>query len=127
MTDEDLIALVGIYFAAVDAQDLSTALGTLTEDCQFSVETHGVVFEGQEDIAGMLTRLWSAHRAVKHDNFTYVPNAARSAIATQFKVTNTLPDGGVVHKSNCNFFTARAGRFDTVAVYMAGENTLTRG
>ena len=42
----------------------------------------------------------------------------------RFRVTNTLPDGSLVYKSNCNFFTARDGLFTEVCVYMAGENTL---
>jgi hypothetical protein len=52
--------------------------------------------------------------------FTYVPSAERGQIAAQFQVTNTLGDGSEVHKSNCNFFRLRGGRFDAVAVYMAG-------
>jgi hypothetical protein len=41
-------------------------------------------------------------------------------------VTNTLRDRSEVHKSNCNFFHLRVERFDAVAVYMAGENTLKK-
>jgi hypothetical protein len=55
-----------------------------------------------------------------------VPSAARGQIAAQFQVTNTLRDQREVHKSNCNFFHLRGERFDAIAVYMAGENTLKK-
>lgn len=124
MTDTDLTALVKRYFAAVDAEDLHAVLATLTPDCRFSIETHGVIFNGHDEVTGMFHRLWAAHAAVKHDQFTFVPAASDARIAAQFQVTNTLDGGQKVHKSNCNFFSVRDGRFDTVAVYMAGENTL---
>ena len=124
MTDQDLIELVKTYFAAVDAEDMAGVMATLTPDCMFSVETHGVQLHGHAEIKGMFGRLWSAHAAVKHVDFTFVPSAAEGRIAAQFRVINTLHDGGKVFKSNCNFFHVRSGAFDTVAVYMAGENTL---
>ncbi len=127
MTNEDLIALVKAYFTAVDAEDLAGVLATLTPDCRFSVETHQAHFNGHDEVKGMFQRLWGAHWAVKHDRFTFVPCAGEGRIAAQFQVTNTLASGETVHKSNCNFFHVRDGRFDTVAVYMAGENTLVSG
>ena len=36
----------------------------------------------------------------------------------------THDDGSQTHKSNCNFFEIRGGRFSHIAVYMTGENTL---
>lgn len=124
MNDNDLIALVKTYFAAVDAEDLPGVLATLTPDCRFSVETHNVRLQGHDELKAMFQRLWRAHAAVKHDQFTFVPAASNARIAAQFQVTNTLDDGGKVFKSNCNFFHVRDGKFDTIAVYMAGENTL---
>lgn len=127
MTDDELTKLVKTYFTAVDAEDMPGVLATLAPDCRFSVETHGVNLEGHAEITGMFDRLWSSHAAVKHDGFTFVPAARQNRIAAQFQVTNTLHDGGKVFKSNCNFFHARGALFDTVAVYMAGENTLLDG
>jgi len=126
MTDEDLIALVQEYFAGVDSQDIDRVLSTLTEDCRFTVETHKVELNGHDEITGMFERLWQDHSAVRHHEFNYVPSAARRQIAVQFQVTNTLWERSEVHKSNCNFFHLRDGRFDAVAVYMAGENTLKK-
>jgi ketosteroid isomerase-like protein len=122
MTDEDLIALVQEYFAGVDSEDVDRVLSTLTEDCRFTVETHQVELIGHGEIKGMFERLWQNHSAVRHHAFTYVPSAARGQIAAQFQVR----DRSEVHKSNCNFFRLRGGRFDAVAVYMTGENTLKK-
>ena len=125
MADADITELVRTYFAAVDAKDLRGVLATLTKNCVFTVETHGVRLQGHGEISGMFHRLWDRHAAVLHDGFTFVPCAATGRIAAQFQVTNTLPDGGKVFKSNCNFFRVKGGAFDRVSVYMAGENTLT--
>lgn len=126
MTDEELIVLVKTYFAAVDGEDLDNVLATLTPDCRFAVKTHGVCLNGYAEIRDMFERLWENHATVLHDQFTFVANANSGRIAAQFRVVNTETDGSKTFKSNCNFFTARGNRFDTVAVYMAGENTLDR-
>jgi ketosteroid isomerase-like protein len=126
MTRDAQISLVQSYFSGVDGEDLDQVLATLTEDCRFSVETHGVALTGHAEIGGMMQQLWSRHKAVLHDNFHYVCDPENGTIAARFRVTNTLQDGTQVHKSNCNFFTIKNGKFDTVAVYMAGENTLER-
>ena len=126
MTDDALIALVRTYFAAVDGEDMEGVLATLTPDCRFTVETHGVELNGHDEIRGMFRRLWDNHASVLHDRFAFVPFAEGGRIAAQFQVTNTAADGSRTHKSNCNFFTLRGDRFSAVAVYMAGANTLDR-
>lgn len=124
MPADPLISMVERYFAAVDAQQLDDILALMSEDCVFSVETHGVVLKGHAEITGMFRRLWSHHRAVRHHKFRYVSDGAR--VSVQFQVENTELDGSLTRKSNCNFFDARDGRFTAVAVYMAGANTLDR-
>ena len=124
MSRDELIALVQRYFAAVDGEDIDALLETLTEDCVFTVETHGVRLQGHAQIAGMLQRLWDSHLAVRHWQFVYVPDAEGGRAAVRFQVENTELDGSLTHKSNCNFFELRDGRFAAVAVYMAGPNTL---
>jgi len=124
MTRDELIELVRTYFAGVDGEDLEKIFSTFTDDCRFSVETHEVELRGRDAIRGMFERLWSNHATVRHDNFRFVVDAEHGKIAAQFRVTNTFDNGEKVFKSNCNFFTIRDGFFDTVAVYMAGENTL---
>ena len=124
MTRDELIDLVRTYFAGVDGEDLEKIFSTFTNDCRFSVETHEVELNGRDAIRGMFERLWSNHASVRHDNFRFAVDAKHGKIAVQFRVTNTFDNGEKVYKSNCNFFTIRDGFFDTVAVYMAGENTL---
>ncbi len=124
MTNLGATPLVEQYFAAVDGEDLGTILTLLTEDCVFTVETHGVRLQGHDAIAGMFTRLWANHAAVRHHGFAHVASPER--VASQFQVENTEHDGSVTRKSNCNFFDLRDGRFCRVAVYMSGPNTLDR-
>ena len=122
----DLQKLVLTYFRGVDEEDISLILDTLTKNCVFSVETHEVRLQGHEEMRGMFDRLWSHHAAVRHDDFHFVDAGNSSDIAVRFRVTNTLHDGSLVYKSNCNFFTASDGLFTHVRVYMAGGNTLDR-
>jgi len=122
----DLSRLVLTYFQGVDGQDIDLLLGTLSDDCVFTVETHKVRLQGHDEITGMFERLWSHHAAVKHDQFHFVDAGNGTDIAVRFRVTNTLTDDSLVYKSNCNFFTALDGKFTEVRVYMAGENTLDR-
>lgn len=124
MTSEEQIALVVRYFAAVDAEDLPTLLEILCKDCVFTVETHGVRLEGHAEISGMFSRLWQSHTAVRHHEFTHVPDPAGRRIASRFQVDNTELEGRVTRKSNCNFFEIDGSVFSAVAVYMAGPNTL---
>lgn len=112
------------YFEAVDQEDIKALLGTLTDDCVFRVETHGVELIGHDAISEMFERLWSAHAAVRHEEFRHIADPQQGRIASQFKVVNTHHDGSLTHKSNCNFFTERDGKFSAVSVYMTGDNTL---
>ena len=112
------------YFKGVDTQDIQLILSTLTSDCYFSVETHGVNMSGSKAISQMFERLWANHQWVKHDQFEWVISKSEEAIAVRFQVTNKLLDGQLVNKSNCNFFNCTRGLFSEVRVYMAGENTL---
>ena len=126
MTEPEMIALVGRYFGAVDGEDFASIAATLTEACVFTVETHAIRFQGLDEIRGMFDRLWADHAAIRHYDFVHVAAPGDGRIASRFSVVNTHHDGGQVHKSNCNFFEIRDGRFSRVAVYMAGENTLIR-
>ncbi len=63
MNKQGQIDLVERYFAAVDGEDIDALLSTLTHDCVFTVETHGVRLEGLGEITGMFRRLWDSHAA----------------------------------------------------------------
>ncbi|MDA9947566.1 nuclear transport factor 2 family protein [Planktomarina temperata] len=124
MNKQGQIDLVTRYFAAVDGEDIDALLSTLTHDCVFTVETHGVRLEGLGEITGMFRRLWDSHAAVLHHKFTFVPDSDGNRIAARFTVDNTEHDGSHTYKSNCNFFDISGDRFSAVAVYMTGVNTL---
>ena len=124
MQRDELTALVERYFASVDGEDFETLRSTLTEDCVFSVETHGIELKGIDAIAEMFERLWADHEAVQHKDFTHVPDPQSGRIASRFTVVNTELNGDLTYKSNCNFFEVDGDRFSRVAVYMAGPNTL---
>jgi ketosteroid isomerase-like protein len=124
MNDTEMIALVKRYFTAVDSEDFPAIQSTITDDCIFTVETHGIKLESQQAIESMFTRLWGNHASVRHQDFVYVPAPDHGRIAVRFAVINTHHDGKEAHKSNCNFFKIRDGKFCQIAVYMAGENTL---
>ena len=124
MRETKLKSMVTAYFCGVDDEDLPLLLGTLSEECVFSIETHGIKLIGHDAISGMFHRLWSNHKWVRHDQFSFVEDTQNDTIAARFRVTNQMPDGQLVHKSNCNFFTAKGNKFSEVRVYMSGENTL---
>ena len=124
MSQSPQVMMVAAYFSAVDAERLEDILALLTEDCVFSVETHGVILRGHDEISGMFHRLWGNHAAVRHHDFHYVSDPANGRVSVQFQVENTEVDGSVTRKSNCNFFDVVGEKFGKVAVYMAGVNTL---
>ena len=126
MTENEMIALVEKYFAGVDGEDFAVILETTTPECIFTVETHGVKLTNMTDIKAMFDRLWSGHKAVRHEGFAHVVDVARQRISSQFKVVNTHHDGSLGHKSNCNFFDLEGDKFSRISVYMAGENTLNK-
>ena len=124
MNKAEIIALTVKYFSAVDAEDYEALSATLAPDSVFTVETHGVKLRGLDEIKPMFDKLWSDHAAVQHKDFVHVAAPDDNRIASRFQVVNTHHDGTLTHKSNCNFFEIRDGKFSRVAVYMAGPNTL---
>lgn len=124
MSDKALETLVRRYFAAVDGEDYPAIRATLTDDCLFTVETHGVRLQGEGEIKAMFDRLWASHTAVLHKDFVFTTAPGDNRVAVRFTVINTHHDGRETHKSNANFFEVTDGRFSRVSVYMAGENTL---
>ena len=118
--------LVLKYFKGVDEENISSVLNTLTEDCVFSIETHGIKLVGHDEITSMFKRLWKNHASVEHKDFYFVKDAMKNQVAVRFQVINILHNDQIISKSNCNFFTLKDGIFSEVRVYMAGENTLNK-
>jgi ketosteroid isomerase-like protein len=126
MEKTDYEELVLDYFKGVDEENIDAILETLTEDCVFSIETHGIKLVGHKEIISMFKRLWKNHKSVEHKEFYFVKDPIGNQIAVRFQVKNVLRDDQIVSKSNCNFFTLKDGVFSEVRVYMAGENTLNK-
>ena len=126
MEKTDYEELVLDYFKGVDEENIDAILETLTEDCVFSIETHGIKLVGHKEIISMFKRLWKNHKSVEHKEFYFVKDRIGNQIAVRFQVKNVLRDDQIVSKSNCNFFTLKDGIFSEVRVYMAGENTLNK-
>ena len=124
MTKEQMVALVDRYFSGADQENFDEISATLSDECVFTVETHGVKLTTRSDISNMFTKLWASHTAVLHKDFTYVADPDSNRIAAQFTVINTELDGTLTTKSNCNFFLIEGGKFTHIAVYMSGPNTL---
>ena len=118
--------LVLKYFKAVDDQDLKSILETMQPNCLFRVETHNVQLNGQKEIEQMFYRLWRNHKTVKHENFYFIEDGLTGSVAVRFNVVNSMHDGSLIFKSNCNFFTLHKNLFSEVRVYMTGENTLDK-
>lgn len=119
-----LVALVERYFAAVDQMDLDATLACFEPDATFTIATFNTIYSGRDTgIRGMFERLNSRYSRVWHGNFDHVVQAP-ARVASQFRVENTLPDGSLRVKNNCNFFSVRGTRFDAVQVYMSGDNSL---
>lgn len=128
MTGDDgrpaLIAQVERYFAAVDRMDLAATLDCFCADARFSIATYDKLYEGRDSgLRDMFERLFGRYRQVSHVDFDHVVDAPQR-IASRFRVENTLVDGSMRIKHNCNFFRLRDGRFDEVFVYMSGDNSL---
>jgi ketosteroid isomerase-like protein len=122
--EEDLIALVLRYFSAVDRGDLEAILDCFVPEARFTIATYDTVYKGRDSgIRGMFERLQTRYTCVWHGNFDHVVQAP-NRIASRFQVRNTLPDGSLRVKNNCNFFALRDGRFESVQVYMSGDNSL---
>ena len=126
MEKTDYEELVLDYFKGVDEENIDVILETLTKDCVFSIETHGIKLVGHKEIISMFKRLWKNHKSVEHKEFYFVKDPIGNQIAVRFQVKNVLRDDQIVSKSNCNFFTLKDGIFSEVRVYMAGENTLNK-
>ena len=129
MTDRELTALVERYFAAVDRMDLEGTLDCLSPEASFTIATYDTVYRGRDTgIRGMFERLNARYAKVWHGDFDHVVQGP-NRVASRFRVENTLFDGTVRVKHNCNFFRVdRPGpqpRFDEVFVYMSGDNSLS--
>ena len=104
--------------------DLDATLACFEPDATFTIATFNTIYQGRDTgIRSMFERLNSRYSRVWHGSFDHVVQVP-TRIASQFRVENTLKDGSLSVKNNCNFFSIRGTRFDAVQVYMSGDNSL---
>lgn len=119
-----LAGLVEDYFAAVDRMDLEATLAFFHVDSSVTIATFDTCFRGRDTgIRGMYERLFARYARVWHGDFDHVAQPPER-IASQFTVRNHSHQGSISTKHNCNFFTLREGRIQTMVVYMSGDNSL---
>ena len=128
MDSSALTALVERYFAAVDRMDVPATLACLAPDATFTIATFDTTYRGRDgEIRGMFERLNERYARVWHGPFDHVAMPPHR-VASRFRVENTLHDGSLQVKHNCNFFRVRGegsqAVFDEVIVYMSGVNSL---
>ena len=93
-----------------------------------TIPTYDPLHRGRDEgIRTMFERLNTRYARVWHGGFDHVVQPPLR-IASRFRVENTLADGSVRVKHNCNFFhldlDGGQPRFDQVVVYMSGDNSL---
>lgn len=119
-----LIEMVERYFSAVDKKDLNTVLSFFTPDALFTVSSFDTEYRGRDtQIRTMFERLFDRYEYIWHGRFEHVMQSPER-IATRFDVENRNADGQIFQKHNANFFFLKDGLFQTVHVYMSGDNAL---
>ena len=114
------------YFDGVDNYNLDQVLGCFHEDAVLTEVTSMTIHEGRDKgIQTMFKGLFSAHDRIWHGNFVHTADTQEQAICSQFSVEVT-PTGAAnfLRYENCNRFYLRDGKFDSVFVYMSGDNLL---
>ena len=116
------------YFDGVDNKSLAQVLDCFTEDAVLTEVTSNTVHEGRDaGIAAMFRKLFADFSGIWHGNFVHTADPETQAICSQFTVLITPAGGPELRYENCNRFYLRDGRFESVFVYMSGDNLLRAG
>jgi ketosteroid isomerase-like protein len=125
LSREQLAALPGSYFKAVDAKDVDAILSHFADDATLTVQTDHAVFEGAAEIRRMFTDFCDASVSIFHEIKNIVVEPAAGKVATEQSYIGELVDGTMNDMHNCNFFDVNAdGQFTRVIIWMAGTNPL---
>jgi len=112
------------YFGSVDAKDLPSTLACFHDDAMMTVQTSFTDHVGKEGIRRMFEDFFGAYETIVHKDFVCTVDEANGRIAASFEAVLTAADGRVTRLFNTNFWRLREGRFQTVHIYMSGENVL---
>ena len=115
------------YFDGVDNKNLTQVLDCFAADAVLTEVTSNTVHRGRGAIAAMFGKLFSDFAHIWHGNFVLVADPDSNAIASQFTVLITPNGGEELRYENCNRFYLKDRLFQTVYVYMSGDNLLKTG
>ena len=116
------------YFDGVDNKNLTQVLNCFAEDATLIEVTTNTVHRGRDEgIAAMFRKLFSDFSEIWHGNFVHVADPATNSINSQFTVLITPNGGSELRYENANRFYLKDRLFQTVYVYMSGDNLLKTG
>src|SRR5919201_2119099 len=125
LSREQLAALPGTYFKAVDAKDVDAIMLHFADDATLIVQTDQAVFDGAPEIRRMFTDFCDNSVSIFHEIKNIVVEPEAGKIATEQSYIGELTDGTKNDMHNCNFFDIDAdGKFSRVIIWMAGTNPL---
>ncbi len=115
------------YFNGVDNKQMEDVLDCFTEDAILTEVTSNTVHSGKPAIRAMFTKLFADFSSIWHGNFVHTADPETNAVCSQFTVLITPNGGEELRYENCNRFYLKGDKFQTVYVYMSGDNLLKEG
>ncbi len=113
------------YFDGVDNKRMDQILDCFNQDAVLTEMTSNTVHKGREAVRKMFEGLFAGFGRIWHGNFIHTVDPVSDAICSQFTV-EIVPAGSdqELRYENCNRFYLKDRRFQTVFVYMSGDNLL---
>lgn len=113
------------YFHGVDNKQMDLVLDCFNEDATLHEMTSNTVHKGREGIRKMFETLFSSFGRIWHGNFVHTADPESDAVCSQFTVEiHPVATGELLRYENCNRFYLKDRRFQSVYVYMSGDNLL---
>ncbi len=113
------------YFDGVDNKAMEQVLDCFHPDAVLHEMTSDTKHDGIDAIRAMFEGLFANNDRIWHGNFVHTVDPESNAVCSQFTVEIEPKDiGAEVVYQNCNRFYLEGDRFQTVYVYMSGENLL---
>ncbi len=113
------------YFHGVDNYDMDLVMDCFQPDATLKEMTSNTLHDGAAKIREMFVGLFAAHSRIWHGNFVHVVDTQSQAVCSQFSVEVTpKATGELLRYENTNRFYLKDGKYQSVFVYMSGENLL---
>lgn len=113
------------YFNGVDNKRMDQVLGCFHADAVLHEMTSDTKHDGIDAIRTMFEGLFETNGRIWHGNFAHTADPESNSVCSQFTVEiepNEL--GEELIYQNCNRFYLNDDKFQTVFVYMSGDNLL---